>query len=532
MGRYIGIDLGTTFSVAAYVDDDGCARIIDNQEGENITASAVFFDNGTSIVGTDAKKESVIDSKHFVGFVKRQMGKSYVKYNIDGRDYKPEEISAIILSKLKKDVELALGEEVLGAVITVPAYFMDAQRQATKDAARLAGLPVLDILNEPTAAALAYGISKNSDQKKKIMIYDLGGGTFDVSIMQFGGDKIEILSSMGDSELGGYDFDKQIVEWFTNEAEKDGVSIGEDKDAGQELLMRAEEAKKSLSTGRSKVKISVSVQGTRITKELTKEMFENMIGPILYQTISLMEEAMDEAGLQYEELDKILLVGGSTRIPLVASQITEETGIKPSQDIHPDEAVAIGAAYAAVECAKNPQKKKTAQAETVTADAGRASGSAVDAEEHIPDLGKQYEFIDRTSHSIGIVVLNDDGEEENSIVLPRNTRIPAETHQDYQTVQDYQEQLLIQVTQGEFTEIKNTTIVGDALLKLRPKPKGSPIRVVISCDESSLIHVHVIDLEDNTNLGEMRIERSSNMSDEEIKEAQQHLGKLNIGWED
>ena len=528
MGRYIGIDLGTTFSAAAYVDDDGCAQIVDNQEGESITASAVFIENGTPIVGSDAKKESIIDPEHFVGFVKREMGKRYVKYDIDGRKYPPEEISSFILAKLKKDVEKALGEKVLGAVITVPAYFTDAQRKATENAAQIAKLPVLGIINEPTAAALAYGIAQNTDKKKKIMVYDLGGGTFDVSIMQFGGNQIEILSSMGNAELGGYDFDNQIVEWFTEEAESEGVNIQEDKDAQQELQMKAEEAKKSLSTGRSKVRISVAVQGKKITRELTKEQFENMIESILYQTISLMEAAMEEAGLEYEDLDKILLVGGSTRIPLVISMITDETGIQPSQDIHPDEAVAMGAAYYAVECARIPHKKEEAQAKAGLEE----EDVAAEEEEHIPDVGTQYKFVDRTSHGIGVVILNDMDEEENSVVLPKNTQIPAEAQQDYQTVQDYQEELLIQVTQGEFAELKNTTIVGNALLKLRPKPKGTPIRVIIGCDADALIHVHVIDLEDNINLGEMRIERKANMTEEEIKEAQQHLGKLNIGWEE
>lgn len=527
MGKYIGIDLGTTFSAAAYINASGNPEIIDNQEGDNITPSAVLFEDGNVIVGSDAKKESMINPDHFVGFAKRNMGNNQTHYNIDGRNYKPEEISAIILKKIKQDVELALGEEVLGAVITVPAYFTDAQRKSTKDAARMAEIPVLSIINEPTAAALAYGISKGGEEQKKILVYDLGGGTFDVSIMQFGGNEIQILSSMGNPELGGYDFDMKIVEWFVREAKAEHADIYQEADARQELLMKAEEAKKSLSSGRSKTRITLSVQGKKITRELTKEQFENMIEPVLFQTTSLMDAAMEEANLEYSDLDKILLVGGSTRIPLVKRLIYEETEIEPSQDIHPDEAVAIGAAYHAVECARS----RAENGETVSADNENEPEAVIDTAA-IPELEEQYTFIDRTAHGIGIVILDENGEQINSVVLPKNTVVPAESQQDYCTVADYQEAIRLQVTQGESTELKYTTIVGEAELRLRPKPKGSPIRVVISCDGDSIIHVHVIDLQDNENLGEMRIDRVANMSDQEVEEAQQHIGRLNIGWEE
>lgn len=520
MGKYIGIDLGTTFSVAAYIDENGNPQVIDNQEGENITASAVYFEDGRVIVGTDAKKESVMDSEHFIGFVKRDMGNKHIHYDIDGEQYKPEIISSFILKKIKNDVEKALNDEVLGVVITVPAYFTDAQRTATKQAAKLAGIEVLNIINEPTAAALAYGITKNNQEKKKILVYDLGGGTFDVSIMEYDGTLLKVLSSMGDAELGGYDFDNCIVEWFMNEAKSDGIDINSDLDAKQDLLMKAEEAKKSLSTGRNKVRISIFASGKKITKELSKEQFEEMIEPILYSTTSMMLSAMEEANLDYEDLDKVLLVGGSTRIPLVRQMILEETEIEPSLDIHPDEAVAIGAAFYAVECVKDKVNKQVEEEERVV------------EEKDIPQMETQYKFIDRTSHGIGVVIRNEVGEEVNSIVLPKNSVVPAKASQDYCTLSDYQEEILLRVTQGESTELKYTTIVGEAELRLRPKPKGSPIRVVISCDDNSLIHVHVIDLQDNENLGEMRIARDANMSDEEVEEVQQQIGKLNIGWED
>ena len=211
MGKYIGIDLGTTFSVTAYINDDGQAQVINNQEGENITPSAVLFEDGSTIVGSDAKSSSILNPERYVAFAKREMGSKRKKFSINGETYSPEEISALILKKLKHDSEAALGEDVLGAVITVPAYFTDAQRMSTQHAAQLADLPVLAIINEPTAAALAYGITKGNDEKKTILVYDLGGGTFDVSIMRFDKESIEILSSAGDSRLGGYDFDQHII---------------------------------------------------------------------------------------------------------------------------------------------------------------------------------------------------------------------------------------------------------------------------------------------------------------------------------
>lgn len=525
MGKYIGIDLGTTFSVVAYIDADGKPEIINNQEGDRITASAVLFEDDHTIVGKDAKKESVLNPEHFVGFAKRNMGNNCVRYNIDGRAYRPEEISGIILEKIKRDAETALGEEILGAVITVPAYFTEAQRVATRSAAEIANLPLLGSINEPTAAALAYGISKGGEKKQNVLVYDLGGGTFDVSIMQFGENKIEILSSMGNAELGGYDFDMQLVDWFTREALTEGVDVNQDPEAKQELLMNAEEAKKTLSSGRSKTRITVAVNGKKVQRELTREEFENMIEPFLYQTIALMDAAMEEAGLSYSNLDKILLVGGSTRIPLVKAMIEEETGHIPSQEINPDEAVAIGASYYAVECVKNGAEKKE-QSRNFVCEKVR-----VYDENAVPELKELYTFVDRTAHGIGVVIQNDRGEDENSVILPKNSVIPTEVSQDYCTLADYQEQILLKITQGEQTELKYTTIVGEAELNLRPKPKGAVIRVIIGYDEDAIIHVQVIDLQDDENLGEMRIARVSNMSDQEIEEAQQHIGKLNIGWE-
>lgn len=535
MGKYIGIDLGTTFSVVSYIDDSGNPQIVNNAEGENITPSSVLFEDGAVIVGSDAKSASIANPDSYVAFAKRNMGSSLQKYNIGGNTYTPEDISALILKKLVKDTEAALNDEVLGAVITVPAYFTDPRRQATIDAAAIAGLPVLEIINEPTAAAMAYGINSGDEEEKNVLVYDLGGGTFDISIMRFCKNDIEVLTSRGDSELGGYDFDLKIIEWFKAQAKQQGADVDSDLLAQQNLLLEAEKAKKSLSSGRTKVMITLNVSGKPVRAELTKENFENMIDPLIYQTICIMNAAMDEAKLEYADLHKILLVGGSTRIPLVKSMILEETGIEPSMDIHPDEAVAKGAAFHAVACALKKAAKKREECSNdnysdKSADAAESASVVID-ESSIPEVDNEYSFIDRTSHGIGVEAYNDEGIIENSVILPKNSVVPAEAFCDYQTTADYQESLKITVRQGEDKKLEYTTIIGETELKLRPKPIGSPIRVVISCDINSIIHVSVIDLTDNEDLGEMKIERVSNLSKEEVQKAQNKLGKLNIGWE-
>lgn len=519
MGKYIGIDLGTTYSAAAYIDDSGNPQIIPNSDGGRTTPSAVLFEDGNAIVGEDAKKESITSPEHFVAFAKRSMGSNSQKWHIDNEDYRPETISAIVLKKIKEDCEAALGDTVDGAVITVPAYFTDLQRTATKDAAHIAGINVLSIINEPTAAALAYGLTKDSADRKRILVFDLGGGTFDVSIMEFKNDNIEILSSMGDSMLGGYDFDKEIVEWFAAQARAQGVDVHEDTDALQSLWISAEDAKKALSSGKSKTKITVYVMGKKISAELLKEEFESMIEPYLTGAMGFVDASLDEADLEYENIDKILLIGGSTRIPMVKETIKEWTGIAPSQDINPDEAVAIGAAYYVLECAKRQNEPEVS----------RTSGVPVSAPDDLPELDKSYTFTDRTSHGIGIEAVNEYGESINSVIIPKNSVLPAEATNVYQTVSDYQTELELIVRQGEDEDLRATTKIGNTILKLQPKPMGYPIEVTISCDIDAIIHVHVFDAEDNLDLGEMNIDRTVNMSQPEMEKAQIRVGKLNIG---
>ena len=531
MGKYVGIDLGTTFSAIAYIDEKGNPVIIPNKQGENITPSTVLFGGKKPVVGSAAKKKSFTDPKNYEAFVKRHMGeKTYSFTSKNGETFRPEEVSALILSKLKSDAEAYLGDTIEGAVITVPAYFGDPQRQATKDAAAAAGLNVLDIINEPTAAAIAFGIGKNVGQSQKIMIYDFGGGTFDVSILNIDEDSIRVIATNGDHKLGGYDIDMAIVDYVKEQAAENNMDIESDPKAMQNLMIQAEEAKKALSSDDT-TEISLYVKGKDLTVELDRETFEDMIETILDTTVTVMLRTLDEANLDYSKIDKILLVGGSTRIPMVQQVIEEESGIKPSSEVHPDEAVAIGAAYHAVDVVKqmaegtfnngNPEygqyKKKK-----VNVDAG-----------DVPDLDKNYTFKDITSHGIGIVVVCDSDLQKfvNSVIMPKNTEIPAEVVEDgYSTTEPNQEVIRLQVTQGEDQNLDHVTIIGEADLKVKPREYMVPVRIIVSCDRDAIIHVRAIDMDQNIDLGEVTINRDKhNMTEEEVKRAANRINKLNIG---
>lgn len=357
MGKYIGIDLGTTFSCMAYINEEGQPVVIPNGEGKNTTPSTVLFDGTSTIVGEEAKNQSIIDPQNFEQFVKRHMGeRDYLFSTEDGEKYSPEAISAIILAKMKADAEQHLGEPIEGAVITVPAYFNEAQRKSTMDAGKIAGLNVLAIINEPTAAALAFGIAKGTEKEQTIMVYDLGGGTFDVTVLKFDAENITVLGTAGDRKLGGYDFDERIINAVIEEAAERGLDIKNDLVARQDLQLKAEEAKKTLSV-REKANIVLNIGGRPFKYSLTREEFVDLVEPLLFKTVGSMETACDEAEIEYSDLDKILLVGGSTRMPIVRESIEEETGIVPSSEVHPDEAVAIGAAYYVLDALKTEKKK-------------------------------------------------------------------------------------------------------------------------------------------------------------------------------
>ena len=528
MGKFIGIDLGTTFSCMAYIRDDGQPEVIPNSTGERITPSAILFDEDETIVGEGAKQQSLLDPKDYAAFMKRHMGeRDYVMTTKSGDTYTPEALSAIVLKRLKQDAEAYLGDTVEGVVITVPAYFNEAQRMATMHAGEIAGLKVLGSINEPTAAALAFGFSRGTEKPQTIMVYDLGGGTFDVTIMRFEGENITVLATAGDRKLGGFDFDNKIVEEVLEDAKDQGIDIAADPVARQDLQLKAEAAKKALSSG-DKTKIVLNVGGRPYKYVLTREDFDDMVDPVVMKTIASMENACDEAGITYQDLDKILLVGGSTRMPVVKDMIREETGITPSSEVHPDEAVAIGAAYHVLDLAKAEEKKKPEERAAEGTDAAPGEEKKLD----LPDVGKTYSFQDVTSHGIGVIAYDDEKNEDyNSVILPKNIKVPAEYSNVYSTTVAFQESLYLRITQGEEEDLHYVTVIGEAEIKVPPRETLVPVRITISCDVNSIIHVRVYDLDQNKDLGEMHIDRVSNLSEEEVKEDRIRINKLDISGE-
>lgn len=506
----IGIDLGTTNCAVAYIDNNGNPQIIPNREGERTTPSVVYFEEGTVVVGKSAKLVSVTDPENTVQFVKRQMGNLDYKFPMEnGEKLTPEELSAIILKRLIEDAEESIGKKVTDVVITVPAYFNDAQRTSTQDAGRLAGVRVLKIINEPTAAALAYGLGKkeNQNETQNILVYDLGGGTFDVTIMSLSSEEVRIRSTGGHKNLGGFDFDNAIFSYVADCLEEEhGIDIYDDEIAMQELREKSEECKKMLTT-RKKAVVSISSQGKSSKVTITKEQFNSMILSLLNSTIIIMKSVLEEAEMEWSDLDKILLVGGSTRAKAVSDMIEAETGIRPSSELNPDEVVAIGAA--------------------IQADLLEAS----DELEQEPTVkSKSTKVVDVNSHSLGVLVHDSQsGEQYNSIILPKNTEIPASITRTYYTSVKNQEFLHIQVTEGDSEDPEDVWIIGDTEIELAGNaPIDSPLEFTMSYDENGVVHVFAKDKYNNENLGEIVIERKSNLSEREVNEKATKLMMLDI----
>lgn len=496
--KRIGIDLGTTNSAVAYIDEQGVPQIIENREGDRTTPSVLLYEDGGFIVGIHAKEASVDEPENTVQFIKRQMGEEKYRFiTEDDNEFKPEELSAVLLKRLKKDAEDVLGEPVSEAVITVPAYFDDAQRKATQDAGKIAGLNVLKIINEPTAAALAY--SNDTDEKQNILVYDLGGGTFDITVMEYSPEKVRVLSTAGDKNLGGFDFDNEISKFFIKKFEEEhGVDVYEDEEALQDLRIKSEEAKKTLSS-RTKAKFSIYVEGQKLKAEITREEFQSMTQRFIDRTALIMEDAIEDAGLEFEDLNKVLLVGGSTRMPAVEELIKEEVGIIPSKELNPDEIVAMGAAI---------------QAEMI-------DGKSIKF---------QKEVIDVNAHSLGVLTISSDSNEEfNQIVLPKNRAVPAEGIDEFMSVLDNQEAMRLPITEGEDTDPDYVKVIGDCIVKLPPnQPAGYLVETRIAYDENGVVHVRVFDSNTQEFLGEAEIERTSNLTHREVDELENKIADFRI----
>ena len=492
MSKIIGIDLGTTNSCVSVIEG-GEPVVISNAEGARTTPSVVAFSkDGERMVGNVAKRQAITNPEKTISSIKRHMGSDY-KVNIDGKAYTPQEISAIILQKLKSDAEAYLGEKVTEAVITVPAYFTDSQRQATKDAGKIAGLDVKRIINEPTAAALAFGIDKEDDQK--VMVYDLGGGTFDVSIIEMGDGVQEVLATAGNNHLGGDDFDKKVMDYIVAQFKSEtGIDLSNDKMAMQRVKEAAEKAKIDLS-GMTTAQISlpfITADATgpkHLETTLTRAKFNEMTADLVEATMGPVRQAMKDSGLSMNDIDKILLVGGSTRIPAVQEAIQKFSGKEPFKGINPDECVAMGAALQ-----------------------GGVLGGDV----------KGLLLLDVTPLSLGIETMGG----VNTVIIERNTTIPTKKSQIFSTAADNQTSVEVHVLQGEREFAKDNKTLGmfhlDGIL---PARRGVPqIEVTFDIDANGIVHVSAKDLGTGKQQ-EISITASSNMSkddiDKAVKEAEQ-----------
>lgn len=486
MGKVIGIDLGTTNSCVA-VMEGGEPVVIPNAEGNRTTPSVVAFSKtGERLVGQVAKRQAITNPDRTIISIKRDMGTDR-KIKIDGKDHTPPEISAMVLQKIKQDAESYLGEKVTQAVITVPAYFSDSQRQATKDAGRIAGLEVLRIINEPTAAALAYGLDKETDQK--IMVYDLGGGTFDISILEIGDGVFEVLATSGNNKLGGDDFDQRVINFLVDEFKKEnGIDLKNDKMAMQRLKEAAEKAKIELSgvatTNINLPFITADANGPKhLDISLTRAKFEELISDLVEATVGPTTQALSDAGLSADKIDKILLVGGSTRVPLVQESVKKITGKDPYKGINPDECVAVGAAI----------------------QAGVLSGEV-----------KDLLLLDVTPLSLGLETLGG----VFTKLIERNTTIPTKKSQVFSTAADGQTSVEIHVLQGEREMAAyNKTLGRFQLTGIPPAPRGVPqIEVSFDIDANGIVHVSAKDL-GTGNEQKITITASSNLSENEIQNA-------------
>ena len=494
MSKIIGIDLGTTNSCVS-VMEGGEAVVITNSEGARTTPSVVSFQaNGERLVGQVAKRQAITNPDKTIISIKREMGTDH-KVTIEGKDYTPQEISAMILQKIKADAEAYLGEPVTQAVITVPAYFNDAQRQATKDAGRIAGLEVLRIINEPTAASLAYGLDK-TDHSEKIFVYDLGGGTFDVSILELGDGVFEVLSTNGDTHLGGDDFDQKIIDYIANDFKSQyGIDLRNDKSAVQRLKDAAEKAKielsSSMQTNINLPFITADATGPKhIDMNLTRAKFNELTHDLVQRSIEPMKKALSDAGLSIGQIDKVILVGGSTRIPAVQEAVKNFTGKEPSKGVNPDECVAMGAAI----------------------QAGVLTGEV-----------KDVLLLDVTPLTLGIETLGGVA----TPLIERNTTIPAKKSQVFSTAADGQTSVEIHVVQGERQMASDNKTLGRFTLSgIAPAPRGIPqIEVTFDIDANGIVKVSAMD-KGTGKEANITITASTNLSEEEVDKAVKEAEKF------
>jgi molecular chaperone DnaK len=515
--KAVGIDLGTTFCAVAHVDAYGKPQIIPNAESERITPSVILFDGTNAIVGTMAKQNAVAEPEKIVDFVKREMGKSKAQFHRDfnGKIYSAEELSALIIKKLKNDAEKYLGEPVTDAVITVPAYFNDAERTATLHSGQLAGLNVLQVINEPTSAALAYGLDK-LDSNQTVFVFDLGGGTFDVTIMKIEAHHIRMLASNGDHRLGGKDWDDVIVNWVADEFDEvHGENPLLDLQSYQDLYSRALTAKIQLSS-RSRTTIVHSYNGKSVKLELTRDEFEHRCRHLLEKCKTICEIVMAEANLQWARIDRILLTGGMTRMPSVRDMIRQISNVPVADDVSPDEAVAVGAAVQAVLALLTEEDE-----------GGERNLPQEVRDQFSSDDGSLIKVTNITTHTLGVVLWDDNKVEEYVFPMIRKmTPVPVEIKNSFGTAKANMKNAIVRVVEGESTVPGECTPLGICDIELPPfLPKGSPVELTYSYNENQVLEV-IVDAYGRQN--RVQIARNTGLSDSEIEMATADLLQIKV----
>ncbi len=519
----VGIDLGTTFSAIAYIDEHDKAVVIPNQEGGRTTPSVInFYDKDTFVVGDEAVNRLFADEVNTVSFIKRRMGETGFKVKIHGEDYSPQKISALILSKLKRDAEKYFqtqGHEVTvkDVVITVPAYFGMEQKGATKEAGELAGLNVLMIMNEPTAAALAFGINKMG-KDQTVFVFDLGGGTFDVTILEIKGNEINMIASDGSPELGGKDWDDVLVSCCSTAfKEKYGEDPQDDSTSYQELYDRVLKAKISLSK-LPKAKIQVSHIGKRENMEITREQFEDISKDLLSQCKSLSEQVLKKVGKDWSNIDTILLVGGSTYMPMVRGMIKEISGKEPSTELNPDECVAVGAALQA--------KYEYIHSEVDKVKEAKGEVAAEKVKKYLLGSLHDIEIKECVAKSIGIITINNEGKEVVTEMIPEQSNIPCTIiEENFEYAHDNQTAIYAEITEGKGDVRDEVCIVGTLLSEnLPPRKKGTPIKVIITYNRDKTLDIEIIDIETGIKC-QGRVALGGEMSEDEKKKERDNIAK-------
>ena len=521
MGIAVGIDLGTTNSAVAVLRPNGKPEILKNREGASTTPSVVLFqDFGAGdepLIGEQAKRTAEQSPDDVVQYVKRYMGDPTWRFDSQsGASYTSEEVSALILKRLKEDAELALGAPVTDAVITVPAYFDDARRTATRHAGEIAGLNVLRVINEPTAAALSYGVDTQSTGN--VMVYDLGGGTFDVTILDISGNEFNVVATDGDRNLGGFDFDNALMTYLNNAFQAQGApDLFDDIETTTALRERAESAKKTLSTVEA-TQVTMNIYGRPYRVQITRDIFDMQISSLLTRTEEIMEDTLDAAGLTWNDIDRVLLVGGSTRVPAVQQKIKEMSGKAPELGVNPDEAVALGAAIQAALSQAEPEPEP----EFAGLIGGRKDVEGL--------IGGPIRVQDVTSQGLGAIVYQEGTDNLiNSVIIPKNSPVPGKYEDIFYTREEGQTGSRVQVTQGDDEDPDFVTIVGVGSLDFEsPRPKESPIKYIYRYDINQIIEVELVDMTINKSMGTFNIERVANLKQEEVEEATARIGGMTI----